>query len=133
MDQLEIPLFSEKIKAGFPSPAEDFVEDRIDLNKYLIKNPISTFFVKVDGSSMENANIFKDDILVIDKSINPKNKDIVVAILNGEFTVKRLILKNENKSIYLAAENIDFKEIKITKEMDFEIFGVVTYIIHKAK
>ena len=133
MDQIEIPLFLEKIKAGFPSPAEDFVEDRIDLNKYLIKNPISTFFVKVDGSLMEDANIFKDDILVIDKSITPKNRNIVVAILNGEFTVKRLLLKNENKSIYLAAENKDFKEIKKTKKIDFEIFGVVTYIIHKAK
>ena len=107
------------------------LDKKLDLNSLVIKNESATFFVKVDGTSMEDANIFKDDILVVDRSINPSNGKIIIAILNGEFLVKRLkIIKNK---FYLFAENPKFNPIEISKEEDFEIWGVVTYIIHKAK
>jgi len=128
---IEIALCLEKVQAGFPSPANDFIDKKLDLNSLVIKNESATFFVKVDGTSMEDANIFKDDILVVDRSINPSNGKIIIAILNGEFLVKRLkIIKNK---FYLFAENPKFNPIEISKEEDFEIWGVVTYIIHKAK
>ena len=85
------PLASEPISAGFPSPAEDYIELGIDLNKYLIKNPISTFFLRVSGNSMNNAGIYNNDLIIIDRSINPNPGHIVVALLDGEFTLKRLI------------------------------------------
>ena len=133
--ECEIPLYLESIKAGFPSPADDYIEKRLDLNKFLIKNPPATFFVKVEGNSMEMANIYKGDILIIDKSLTPKNNDIIIANINGEFTVKRLKIKDND--IYLMAESHSFKntfsEIKIDPTWDFDIFGVVTYIIHKAR
>ena len=128
---IEIALCLEKVQAGFPSPASDFIDKKLDLNSLVIKNEAATFFVKVDGTSMEDANIFKDDILVVDRSINPCNGKIIIAILNGEFLVKRLkIIKNK---FYLFAENPKFNPIEISKDEDFEIWGVVTYIIHKAK
>ena len=128
---IEIALCLEKVQAGFPSPANDFIDKKLDLNSLVIKNEAATFFVKVDGTSMEDANIFKDDILVVDRSINPCNGKIIIAILNGEFLVKRLkIIKNK---FYLFAENPKFNPIEISKDEDFEIWGVVTYIIHKAK
>jgi len=129
-ENTKIPLYLSHVKAGFPSPADDYVEKTIDLNSELIKNPPATFFVKVDGDSMTDANIFKDDILIIDKSIEPSNNKIVLAIVNGEFTVKRL--KILNNIITLQAENSKYNDIIITKEMDFEVWGVITYIIHKA-
>lgn len=130
-NSLEQPLFLSPIRAGFPSPADDFVEKKLDLNEFLIKNPPSTFFVKVEGDSMIEANIFSGDILIVDRSLDASDKKIVIASLMGEFTVKRIrILNNE---IFLEAENPKYPSIKVTKEMDFEIFGVVTYIIHKAK
>ena len=125
------PFFASPVIAGFPSPAEDFLEKPLDLNKHLIKHPAATFFVKVEGSSMRDANIFAGDILVVDRSLEHKDKTIVVAIINGEFTLKRLRIKN--KKIFLEAENKNFKAIEITSECDFEIWGIVTYIIHKAR
>ncbi len=127
----EIPLFTSAIKAGFPSPAEDYIENKLDLNEHLITNPPATFFVKVEGDSMINANIFKDDILIVDRSKTAQDKTIIVAIINGEFTVKRIRMKNSE--IFLEAENPAYPLIKIDKISDFEIWGVVTYIIHKAK
>ena len=127
---ISIPLFTSPVKAGFPSPAEDFIEETLDLNKYLIKHPAATFFVKVEGDSMIDANIFKNDILIIDRSLSPQDKKIVIAILNGEFTVKRIrILKNK---IYLQPENKNYSQIEIPPNSDFEIWGVVTHIIHQA-
>ena len=84
---LKLPIYLNTISAGFPSPADDFVEKKIDLNEELVKNPAATFFVKVDGDSMIDANIFKDDILIVDRSIEVKNNKIVLAVINGEFTV----------------------------------------------
>ena len=101
-----LPLFQSAVAAGFPSPAEDYVEKKLDLNELMVPHPTATFFVKVEGSSMEDANIFSGDILVVDRSLEAKNGAIVVAILNGEFTVKRLI-KEKNK-VFLCPENNSF-------------------------
>ncbi|OGN60644.1 MAG: peptidase S24 [Chlamydiae bacterium RIFCSPHIGHO2_12_FULL_27_8] len=127
---LKLPIYLNTISAGFPSPADDFVEKKIDLNEELVKNPAATFFVKVDGDSMIDANIFKDDILIVDRSIEVKNNKIVLAVINGEFTVKRLKIFKDK--ILLKPENPKYNDIEITKEMDFEIWGTISFIIHKA-
>ena len=129
LSQQQLKLFSSQIPAGFPSPAEDFLEKRLDLNEYLIKNKSATFLIKVHGDSMVNAGIFDGDILVIDRSVQPSSGKIVLGVLNGEFTVKR-IEKRKNK-LFLIPENKAFNPIEITSEMDFKIWGVVTFAIHK--
>lgn len=128
-NSLKVPLFLTKIPAGFPSPADDYLENRLDLNEFLIKNPPATFCVRALGDSMKGAQITEGDILIVDRSIEPKDKKIIIASFLGEFSVKRLRIIN--KEIYLYSENPKYAPIKITKEMDFEIFGVVTYVIHK--
>ena len=127
----EIPFFSDPIVAGFPSPADDFLERTLDLNKYLIKHPAATFFVKVQGRSMEDANIFEGDILVVDRSIKPEDSTIIIAEINGEFTVKRIRIKKDRVSLEAASKS--FLPIEIAADGDFEVWGVVTYIIHKAR
>ena len=126
---LLIPLVQETISAGFPSPAEDYIELGIDLNKYLIKNPISTFFLRVSGNSMINAGIYNNDLLIIDRSINPKPGHIVVALLDGEFTLKRLIKKQNN--YYLRADRENYPAINLYEYIDVEIWGVAIYSIHE--
>lgn len=128
--QLFCPLLSEPVSAGFPSPAGDYIEQNLDLNEHLIKSPSSTYFMKVDGNSMIDASIYSGDLVIVDKSINAKNDDIVIAVLDGGMTIKRLKIENEN--YFLLAENKKYPKIKIEKESDFSIWGVVTYIIHKA-
>lgn len=125
----EIEFYAEQIPAGFPSPAEDFLEKRLDLNDYLIKNKSSTFLVKVHGDSMQNAGILDGDILVVDRSIEPRNGKIILGIINGEFTVKRLSI-SKNKT-FLIPENDKFNPIEINDEVDFQVWGVVTFAIHK--
>ena len=125
------PFFSSPIKAGFPSPAEDFIEKNLDLNEHLIKHPAATFFVRVEGRSMENVGIFQDDILIVDRALTPSNGKIIVAILNGEFTVKRILLKK--KKLFLIPENSNYEPIEITEEMDFQVWGIVTYAIHACR
>jgi DNA polymerase V len=127
---LKIPLSLVTVPAGFPTPADEFIEKKLDLNELLIKHPAATFFVRVSGNSMINAEIHSGDILIVDKSLRPANGTIVVAIINGEFTVKRII-KEKNK-IYLQPENDEFQALEITEENDFIIWGVVTNIIHQA-
>ena len=122
-------MYSHRVPAGFPSPAEDFLEKRLDLNDYLIKNKSATFLIKVKGDSMVNAGIFDGDILIIDRSVEPTDNKIVLGIINGEFTVKRINTKGEK--LLLMPENENFKTIEVTPEMDFQIWGVVTYAIHK--
>jgi DNA polymerase V len=128
MQSQKLDLFLSPIPAGFPSPASDYVDKSIDLNEILIKNKVATFLVRAIGDSMIEAGIFSGDILIIDKSITPANKNIVVAILNGEFTVKRFV-KDRNK-ISLQPENKKYKNIEISDEDDFKIWGVVTFVIH---
>ena len=119
-DEKKIDLFSYRIPAGFPSPAEDFLEKRLDLNDYLIRNKPATFLVKVTGNSMEQAGIFEGDVLVVDRSVEPDD---------GEFTVKRISKKEEK--LFLMPANDAYKPIEITEEMDFKVWGVVTYSLHK--
>lgn len=124
---LALPFVDEGISAGFPSPALDFVDLSIDLNKHLIKNPSSTFYGRVKGESLKNAGINNGDLLVIDRSIEPINGKIAVCFIDGEFTAKRIeISKNE---ILLIAENEDYKPIRVTEENDFLIWGIVTHVI----
>ena len=127
----DIDLFDTPVMAGFPSPAEDYVEKKLDLNEHLITHPAATFFVKVEGESMKEANIFKGDIIIVDRSIQPENGSIVVAVVNQEFTLKRLLIKE--KKIFLQPENKDYLPMEIKPDWNFEVWGVVTYIIHKAK
>ncbi len=124
---LSIASFDSKVPTGFPSPAMDYIEKRIDLNEVLIKHPLSTFLCESEGLSMIQAFIPPKAKLIIDKSIQPKNGDIVLASLNGEFTVKYL-KKNEFKC-WLCPANPKFKDIEITEEMNMQVFGVVTAII----
>ncbi|GAB4184915.1 MAG: hypothetical protein Tsb0015_01420 [Simkaniaceae bacterium] len=130
-DTSAIPLFGAAIKAGFPSPADDHIENALDLNALLIKHPAATFFVRAEGQSMENALIQNGDILVVDRAVPPSHGKIVIAILNGEFTVKRIAVKG--KQVTLMSENDEFSPIVVEENTDFQIWGVVTYIIHQAK
>ncbi|MBK5194311.1 MAG: translesion error-prone DNA polymerase V autoproteolytic subunit [Flavobacteriaceae bacterium] len=122
-----MPLSTNGISAGFPSPAEDHLEDIIDLNHHLIKNKDATFFGRAEGDSMIGAGIGNGDLLVIDKSLRPKNQNIAVCFLDGGFTVKRI--KIEKDTIWLVAENEKYKPIKVTSENDFVIWGIVTHCI----
>jgi len=128
--RLALPLYLSPVSAGFPSPAEDYIDKKLDLNEHLIRNPAATFFVRVDGESMRDAGIASGDLLVVDRSQEPRNKAIVIAAVNGELTVKRL--KKARSRLWLVPENPDFSPIEILPEMQFDIWGVVTYIIHKA-
>lgn len=126
---MKLPLFAVPVKAGFPSPAEDYLEQNLDLNEYLIQHPSATFFVRVDGESMRGAGIQKGDILIVDRSLEPSHGKIVIAVINGEFTVKRLRLHQDK--VFLEPENPQFSPIEINPNWDFQIWGVVTYVIHK--
>ena len=128
---LLIPLATETISAGFPSPAEDYIELGIDLNQHLIKNSISTFFLRVSGNSMNKAGIYNNDLLIIDRSINPYPGHIVVAILDGEFTLKRLV--KEHDIYYLKADKENYPAINLYQYLDVQIWGVATYSIHELK
>ncbi|MEO6546571.1 MAG: translesion error-prone DNA polymerase V autoproteolytic subunit [Ferruginibacter sp.] len=119
--------YAAAVKAGFPSPAMDYLEERIDLTKELVQHPLSTFIVECSGDSMINAFIPPKAKLVVDKSLTAKNGDIVIAVMNGEFTVKWL-RKNDRKC-WLVPGNNKYKEIEITEEMNLQIWGVVTSII----
>jgi len=124
-----IPMGAGTIAAGFPSPAGDYIDSRLDIFEYLIQHPTATFYVRVKGNSMINAGIHDGDLLVVDRSLEPKNNQVVIAIIDGEFTVKRI--SKYNNKLYLIPENNQFKPIEITDTMDFEVWGVVTFVIHK--
>ena len=125
-----VPYFPQGIAAGFPSPADDHLQKALDLHEHLIKHPAATFFAHVEGDSMIDANLHDGDLLIIDRAEPARHKSIVVAIVNGEFTVKRLYKRNGE--IKLMPENKAFPVIEVTEGMDFEIWGVVRHIIHKA-
>ncbi|WP_422397672.1 translesion error-prone DNA polymerase V autoproteolytic subunit [Shewanella baltica] len=128
--QYRLSLFSSLIAAGFPSPAQDYVEQTLDLNELCIKHPAATFFVKVQGDSMIDAGIFSGDILVVDRSLQPAHGDTVVAAVNGEFTVKQLQLR---PVVQLLPRNALFSPIVINDESELNIFGVVTNVVKKLK
>ena len=125
----QIPLMNSAVAAGFPSPAEDHLDLPIDLNKYLVKNPAATFYVRVDGDSMDEADIHQGDLLIVDRSESYGTGSVVLAVLNGEFTVKKLIKKGNE--LYLESSNSAYAPIKIEIETDFKVWGVVTYVIHR--
>ncbi len=120
-------LIEEGISAGFPSPADDFKEVRISLDKELVRNMESTFYARVSGDSMTEAGIDDGDLLVIDRSLNPENNKIAVCYVDGEFTLKRIILKN--KKLFLKPENSKYKEILINEDNNLIVWGVVTFVI----
>ena len=129
--ELDLPFATEGIRAGFPSPAQDYMTDSIDLNKELVLHPATTFYARAVGNSMTGFGISDGDLLVIDKSIEPVDGDIVVAFIDGEFTLKR-IMKDENEcNLWLVPGNEDYPPIKITEENDFIVWGVLTYNIKK--
>jgi DNA polymerase V len=123
------PIFTAKVPAGFPSPAADYEEDKLDLNRHLIRNSAATFFVRVAGDSMVKAGIHDGDLLVVDRSIKPRDKNVVIAVVNGDLTVKRIRI-HKNK-LTLVAENENYQSQEIKEEMEFEVWGVVTNVIHE--
>ena len=126
---VKVPFVEDGIKAGFPSPAEDFQGKRISLDEELIKNETATFFAKVDGDSMQEAGMSDGDLLVIDRSLEPQNGKIAVCMLDGDFTVKRLRVQEDG--VYLVPENKSYPEIKVTEDQELVIWGIVTYVIKK--
>ena len=129
MAEVGIGLGISFISAGFPSPAEDFTELSISLDKHLIQNPAATFMAYANGNSMLHAGIHHGDILIIDRSLNAQDGDIIIALLHGEFMVKQLSIVNRN--IFLIPKNPQYSPIKVSDNMDFEIWGVVIYSIRK--
>ena len=128
---IALPFIDGGIAAGFPSPAQDYIDLKIDLNTELISNPSSTFYARVKGTSMKDAGIMDGDILVIDKSLEPKDGDTAVCFIDGEFTLK--YIKFETDVIYLVPANPKFEPIKVTEENNFCIWGIVTYSIKSHK
>lgn len=126
---LSLQYADEGIRAGFPSPAQDYMEQAIDLNKELIRHPASTFYGRVVGNSMSGEGIDEGDILVIDKSLELMDGDLAVCFINGEFTVKRV--KLEKDFAWLVPSNPDYEPIKVTKDDEFTIWGIVTYTVKK--
>ena len=127
-EPLACPLLTAGIPAGFPSPADDYVEQWLDLNDYLVLHPAATFFTRVSGNSMTDVGIHDGDVLVIDRAIEPKDGQIVIAAVDGEYTVKRI--RRTRHRLYLVAENPDYPALEIHSHHQFEVWGVVTYVIH---
>ena len=125
---LALVVYSSRVPAGFPSPADDHIEGKLDLNEHLIRHPAATFFARATGESMKDAGIFDGDLLVVDRSITPQPADIVIAVLHGELTVKRL--KKQNSAWILTAENPTFPDIPID-DPSCEVWGVVTHSIRR--
>ena len=126
--RFRIPLINDSVSAGFPSPADDYTEENIDLNEHLISIPFSTFFLRVKGDSMINAGIKDKDLIIVDKSLIAKPGDIIIAMIDGEFTIKRLSIKNDE--LYLKAENNNYPDFRFKNHIDVQIWGVVIYSIH---
>ncbi|MDA0697376.1 MAG: translesion error-prone DNA polymerase V autoproteolytic subunit [Proteobacteria bacterium] len=129
--RMEITSAIEKVSAGFPSPAQDYIDKKIDMNEHLISNECATFIVKVGSLSMKNAGIDIDDELIVDRSLDAKHDDIVVALIDNDFTVKRL--KIESHGSWLKAENPDYEDIHLSDGQQLIIWGVVTFILKKAR
>ncbi len=128
-NSLEITLAQTGISAGFPSPADDFKEYKISLDKTLVRNKKATFYARVSGQSMIGAGLDDGDLLVVDKSLEPEHNKIAVCFIDGEFTVKRLKVTSE--AVYLQPENPTYEPIKVTDDNDFQIWGIVTHVIKK--
>ena len=128
-DSWILPFYASHISAGFPSPAEDYVDLRLNIGEFVTENPTSTFFVRVHGDSMQDAHIVEGSILAVDKSLKCQSGDIIVAVINNEFTVKRLITKGSK--VYLVPENKKYQPLEITEDMNFQVWGKVVTVLHK--
>lgn len=128
LSHIPLPLFIDKISAGFPSPAEGYLDKALDLNDLMIDNPPSTFFVRVEGDSMTGAGIYPGDMLIVNRAKEPTDGKIIIAVLDGELTVKRLRFM-KNKTIQLEAENSAYQPIIVTSDRDFKIWGIVTGVV----
>ena len=126
--KFRIPLLNDSVSAGFPSTADDYTEENIDLNEHLISNPFSTFFLRVKGDSMINAGIKDRDLIIVDKSLTARPGNIIIAMIDWEFTMKRLSIKNNE--LYLKAENHNYPDFRFKNHIDVQIWGVVIYSIH---
>jgi len=124
----ERPLFVASVSAGFPSPADDYIEGQLDLNKHLIRHPAATYFVRVRGDSMIEAGIHSGDILIVDRSLEPKDKNVVIANVDGELTVKRIRIQRQKLTLLPANKN--YPPQPIDKNTPFEVWGIVTHVIH---
>ena len=124
-----VPFYEASVSAGFPSPAEDFMDVELNLQDYLIQHPSATFCVRVTGDSMIKAGISSGDVMIVDRSLEPKDGSIVLAVLNGEFTVKRI--KKNKDQLLLIPENVKFAPIVVSEEMNFKVWGVVTHVVHQ--
>ena len=124
-----LPLYLAPVEAGFPSPAEDYLDRRLDLHQHLVRNEAATFFLRAHGESMLGAGIHDGDLLIVDRSIEPAHRKVVIAALDGELTVKRLLYREGR--VFLASENPQFEPIDITESEFVHIWGVVTYVVHK--
>lgn len=124
-----LPLYLSPVEAGFPSPADDYMEGKLDLHRHLVRNEAATFFLRAHGESMLGAGIHDGDLLVVDRSLEATHRRVVIAALDGELTVKRLVIRQ--KRAYLAPENPEYAEIDITEREYLHIWGVVSYVIHK--
>jgi DNA polymerase V len=127
--KLNVALYSSKVAAGFPSPAEDYIDKALDLNEHLIKHPAATFFVTVAGDSMLEAGIQNNDVLIVDRSIKPASGHIVIAVIDGQLTVKKLLQK-KNGGIFLMPANPHYQPLEISGDMECHIWGVVMHAIH---
>jgi len=127
--EIRIPFSEDGVSAGFPSPALDFMETSIDLNKALSENPLATFYIRVEGNSMVNAGIDDKDVLVVDRSLEPQNGKIAICYIDGGFTVKRI--KRDKDALWLMPENEKYAPIKVGEENQFLVWGIVTYVIKK--
>ena len=127
--ELRLPFADGGVRAGFPSPAQDYLTDSIDFNRDIIKSAATTFYARCVGESMRDAGLDDGDILVIDKSLEAQDGSIVIAFVNGEFTVKRIKKVEENDCIWLMPENPDYPPIRVDKDEQFEVWGVVTFVI----
>ena len=125
---VDVPLFGSKIPAGFPSPADDHLEATIDLNRQFVRHPAATFFVRVKGFSMIKAGIHDGDMLIVDRSLEAQSGSIVIAVINGELTLKRLLI--DGNGVWLMPENPEFQPLQITDGMELQVWGVVAHVIH---
>lgn len=131
MRKYHVPLVAWHVSCGFPSPAEDYHESELDINELVISHPDATFYVRVSGDSMEGAGICEGDVLVVDRALDARDNAIIVALVNGEFTVKRL--STCDNTLTLIPENPLYNPIPITEDMDFRVWGIVTYCIHRLR
>jgi DNA polymerase V len=123
-----LALYTCPVSAGFPSPADDYLEGQLDLNQHLIKHPVATFFVRATGDSMIRAGIHTGDLLIVDRSLEARDGRVVIAVVNGELLVKRL--RQRGECVYLVADNPHYPSLLITEAMDFQVWGVVTNVVH---